>query len=124
MSTLPNRPLTNHDLYAFVEKMKIPHFRGVYMRDNLPNTKAWKKECMIINHDSDKNRGTHWTCFVKDYDIVFYFDSFGKLAPPLEMIRYLGSGCEIYYNYKQYQEFDTIICGHLCLGFLYEYYKN
>lgn len=79
--------------------MKIPHFRGVYMRDNLPNSKTWKNECMIINHDSAKNHGTHWTCYVKDKENVFYY-------------------------YKQYREFETIICGHLCLGFLYEYYKN
>lgn len=94
------------------------------MRDSLPKGKAWKKECMVINHDSIKNHGTHWTCFVKDDENVFYFDSFGKLPPPLELVQYLGSECHIFYNYKQYQQFNTIICGHLCLHFLYEYYKK
>lgn len=93
------------------------------MRDNLP-IKPRHKECMIINHDSIKGHGTHWTCFVKDDDFVFYFDSFGKLAPPLELVQYLGSECQIFYNYKQYQQFGTIVCGHLCLRFLYEYYRD
>lgn len=52
------------------------------MRDNLPK-KPWKNECMIINHDSIKHQGTHWSCFVKIDKNAYYFDSFGKLSPPL-----------------------------------------
>lgn len=104
--------------------LKIPHFKGVFMRDNLSNTKPKVNECMIINHDSIHNDGTHWTCFVKVEKNVYYFDSFGKLAPPLELIRYLGSDCHIFYNYEQYQKFETVICGHLCLRFLYEFYRE
>lgn len=94
------------------------------MRDSLPSGKPRKNECMVINQDSKHNNGTHWACFVKSNRNVFYFDSFGKLSPPLELINYLGSDCSIYYNSERYQEFDTIICGHLCLRFLYEYYKK
>lgn len=94
------------------------------MRDSLPNTKPWKNESMILNHDSMKNNGTHWTCFIKINKNVYYFDSFGKLAPPLELIKYLGSDCKIYFNSERYQKFDTIICGHLCLSFLNEFHKN
>lgn len=93
------------------------------MRDDLPIEKPWLNECMIINHDSKENDGTHWTCYIKENKNVFYFDSFGKLPPPLELINYLGSDCRFYYNYKKYQKFNTFICGHLCLKFLYEFYK-
>lgn len=92
------------------------------MRDVLPVNKPWINECMILNHDSVKNNGTHWTCYVKQRQEVYYFDSFGKLPPPLELIRYLGSECNIYYNTEQYQTYNTINCGHLCLRFLYEFY--
>lgn len=124
MSSLPNRALSNHDIEEFIQNHKIPHFRGVFMRDNLPTAKPWKYECMVVNHDSVTSFGTHWTCFVKTCTDVIYFDSFGKLPPPLELVAYLGSDCQIYYNVQQYQQFNTIICGHLCLSFLYDYYRR
>lgn len=121
---LPNRPLTNFDLLKCIKSLKIPHFRGVFMRDSLPNEKPWQKECMIVNHDSIKNIGTHWTCFVKEKENAYYFDSFGKLAPPIELVTYLGSKTQIFYNYERFQKFCTVICGHLCLRFLYEFYRQ
>lgn len=93
------------------------------MRDSLPDDKPWKNECMVVNHDSITSTGTHWTCFAKVGQNVYYFDSFGKLPPPLELIEYLGSECNISYNSMQYQNFNTVICGHLCLMFLYEFYR-
>lgn len=93
------------------------------MRDRLPSGKPWQNECMIVNHDSVMNEGTHWTCFVKKGKNAFYFDSFGKLAPPLEIIEYLGGDCTIFYNTRRFQKFDTVVCGHLCLSFLYEFYR-
>lgn len=121
---LPERSLTNYDIRKFAKKNVIPYFRGVYMRDNLPIHEPWNDECMVINHDSIQNHGTHWSCYVKKDENVFYFDSFGKLPPPKELIIYLGSKCVIYYNYKRYQQFNTKICGHLCLRFLYEFYRK
>lgn len=94
------------------------------MRDNLPIKKPWKNECMVINHDSIGSNGTHWTCFIKCDKKVYYFDSFGKLSPPLELVKYLGSDCKIFFNSDRYQNFGTIICGHLCLKFLYYFYKE
>lgn len=122
LNTLPERPLTNYDIIEYIKQIKIPHFRGVYMRDNLPKSGPKKNECMIINHDSVENPGTHWTSYVKTDKNVYYFDSYGKLPPPLELMNYLGSGCNIYCNYKRFQKFGTVICGHLCLQFLYEFH--
>lgn len=55
---LPNRSLTNHDITKVIEDLRIPHFRGVFMRDNLPKSKVWDNECMVVNQDSIKNAGT------------------------------------------------------------------
>lgn len=49
---------------------------------------------------------------------IHYFDSFGNLQPPIELMRYFGDGVNVYYNYNQHQEFNTVIGGHLCLKFL------
>lgn len=88
------------------------------MRDCLPS-KPFKFECAVINLDDFEGTGTHWVCYYKKNKRVYYFDSFGNLRPPLELINYLGSGVKIVYNYKRYQSYDTIVCGHLCIQFLY-----
>lgn len=118
-----DRPLSNHDIIRFAKEMNIPHFRGVFMRDNLPR-RCRKKECLVLNHDSIKNSGTHWTSLIKVNKTVYYFDSFGKLPPPVELIKYLGKGVQINYNYHRYQDFDTVICGQLCLKFLNNFWRD
>ena len=90
------------------------------MRDNLPRYKPWKNECGIVNLDSLKGPGTHWVAYCKKGKLIEYFDSFGNLQPPIEIIHYLG--LNIKYNYTKYQDFNTFNCGHLCLKFLYDCY--
>lgn len=87
------------------------------MRNSLPKTKPKSHECAIVNLDDYSGPGTHWVSFQKDNNNCIYFDSFGNLRPPTELINYLGN-IKIEYNYQKYQNFNTIICGHLCLKFL------
>lgn len=98
--------------------MKIPKFRGVFMRNELPITGPYKCESAIINLDNKEGPGTHWVAYKKINNETEYFDSFGNLSPPLDLIVYLGVGSYIKYNHERYQNFDTFICGHLCLKFL------
>lgn len=108
---LPNESLSNFQLLEAVEKLKIPHFRGVFMRNELP-MKSRKQECGILNLDSAPGRGTHWVAWYKNSTNKFYFDSFG-VQPPAEIIEYLSS--PLYYNTEQIQASDQVVCGHLCL---------
>lgn len=117
MRALPNRALTNYDLLKHAKH--IPGFRGVYMRDCLPK-KPLYKECGIINLDINANPGTHWTAYIKNGRKTIYFDPFGNLKPCIEFINYISCPKNIFYNYNNYQKYDTIICGHLCLEFLYK----
>ena len=87
------------------------------MRNNLP-IKPWKIESAIINLDDKEGNGTHWVAYKKINKNIIYFDSFGNLKPPLELIKYFGDG-SIKYNYDKYQKYNTFNCGHLCLQFLY-----
>lgn len=89
------------------------------MRDTLPK-KSNKNECAILNLDSNEHRGTHWVAYIKRNNVVTYFDSFGALKPPQELINYLGQKIKIYYNYGKFQNYNQINCGHLCLKFLYK----
>nr|WP_129335180.1 hypothetical protein [Enterobacter cloacae complex sp. 2DZ2F20B] len=94
------------------------------MKNSLPN-KVRLNECGILNLDNKEGPGTHWTAYKKTRNEVIYFDSYGDLRPPLELIKYLQSNgfCNIVYNYESLQTFNSINCGHLCLRFLYNCYK-
>lgn len=116
--------MTNFELIKYANVLKIPHFRGVFMRDQLPR-KSDKVECWILNQAKNEHpTGTHWCALVKIENDAYYFDSFGKLPPPLEVITYLGRDVNFKYNYNRYQNYDEIICGQLCLIFLYDFWQT
>ncbi|KAI8123408.1 Capsid protein VP1 [Lucilia cuprina] len=103
-------------IYKENSKNDIKHFRGTFMLDSLPK-RPRNKECGIINLDSSTGSGTHWVAYYKDNQQIEYFDSFGNLQPPLELIKYLGKN--IKYNYIKHQNYNSFNCGHLCLEFLF-----
>ena len=69
------KPLTNYDITKLANELKIKNFRGVFMRDTLPD-KINEIECGVVNLDLNKNTGTHWVCYYKNKDTSYYFDSF------------------------------------------------
>lgn len=124
MNSLPNnKPLDELEIHDNVKRLKIKYFRGVFMRDDLPK-KCHNNECSIINLDSSEGSGTHWVAYSKRGKEIYYFDSFGDLSPPKELITYFGSDVKIFYNYLNYQKYDTVICGQLCITFLYYFNKH
>lgn len=87
------------------------------MRDTLPE-KCNKTECGIINLDSILSSGSHWTCYFKVNDYAIYFDSYGDVNPPRELVKYLNVK-NLEYNTDRIQNYsDPPICGHLCLEVL------
>lgn len=86
------------------------------MRTDLPE-KIRKNESGIINMDDKDGFGTHWVAYVKRNKNIVYFDSFGNLRPPLEVIRYFADNT-VMYNHERYQRDFTSNCGQLCLDFL------
>ena len=116
---IENKALSNYELIEYIKQLKIKHFRGVFMRDDLPKKKR-TKECGIVNLADSLSDGTHWVCYFNNLPSAaaqeqnYYFDSYG-LPPPLEIVEYLGDNLE--YNIYQIQKSGQI-CGHLCLYFL------
>ncbi|KAJ8914021.1 hypothetical protein NQ315_012044 [Exocentrus adspersus] len=70
--------------------------KGVFMRDSLPRHVHYN-ECGIINLDAEKGSGTHWAAYKKTGKEAVYFDSYGNLGPPHELIHYLNTNgpCKI-----------------------------
>jgi len=114
---LPNKALSNTDLTQYAKCLKIPYFRGVFMKDELPRT-IKQYETGIVNLDNSYGPGTHWVCYKKVDNVVYYFDSFGNIPPPQELINYFRPALKVFYNYSREQPHNTSICGHLCLEFL------
>ena len=118
---IPNeKVLTNFDILKYVDILKIPRFRGVFMRDELPR-KIKSQECGIMNFNTHEQIGSHWVCYVKTHSTRIYFDSFGQITP-LEIQKYLKTKNEfknntpvIERNTDIVQKPNTSVCGHLCL---------
>ena len=115
---IPDKPLSNFDLLDYVEKLNIPNFRGVFMKDELPK-KPWRKECGIVNFNTSFEPGSHWIAFYRNGKQRIAFDSYGQNIL-MELQDYLKTEKErgkavLQRNTDIVQNFDTQICGHLCL---------
>lgn len=86
------------------------------MRDSLPKHPL-KNERGIVNLDSSSNIGTHWCAYRKNKNHVLWFDSFGNIPPPTEVVNYFRNNT-IVYNHDPFQTYNSFECGHLCLLFL------
>lgn len=87
------------------------------MRDSLPK-RPLINERGIVNLQTSAFIGSHWVCYRKKNNYVVYFDSFGLIPPPHELISYFGNNCTIVYNHDAFQTYNSFNCGHLCLLFL------
>ena len=112
--------LSNIDILECVKNLNLSKFRGVYMRDTLPN-KPRINECGIMNLNTSHQDGSHWTAWYKNGMTRIYFDSFGQITP-IELQKYLKTSEEfetdknvIQRNTDIVQPIGTSICGHLCL---------
>ena len=118
---LPSSSTFDTDLeHLALKVLKIPNFRHVVPSDELNGT-PFCQECGIINLESHTESGSHWTCYFKDQNHRFYFDSYGQ-PPPIELVTYLKSPIELKENAAvihrsavMVQHLDTNECGSLCL---------
>ena len=112
--------LTNFDIFKYIDILQVPHFRGVFMRDELPQ-RIKTLECGIMNFNTHEQTGSHRVCYVRNHNTRIYFDSFGQITP-LELQKYLKTKVEfqtavpvIERNTDIVQKPNTSVCGHLCL---------
>ena len=108
---LRNVPLSNIQLIDATKRLNIDGFRGVFVRDELPNSPTLK-ECGILNLDDSSEWGTHCVAWTKRGQDDIYFDSYG-LPPPAELLNYLKT--PVYYNSERIQPDAEVFCRHLCL---------
>ena len=108
---LPDKPLSNLEIFDAAKRLSLYGFRGVFLRDTLPK-EVKLNVCGILNLDSTFGEGTHCVLWFKKGKDKFYFDSYG-VQPPSELIAYLKS--PIFYNSERVQQNGEVFFGHLCL---------
>ena len=110
------------EIEEVVKQLKIPNFRGVYLRDQLFNFHANSNnetECGIIqSHTSEENIESvgHWTAYYKNKEQRYYFCPFGGEIYQ-ELKDYLG--LPIMTHNFMIQNFEETICGELSILFIY-----
>ena len=113
------QPLSNFDIIRICKKLKISNFKGCFMRDEIGSF-CGNDECFIMNFDDSNSSGTHWIAVNIVRGTTYYFDSFG-LPPAKEIKEYCKE--PRFYNSFEFQKHNEVICGHLCLYFLYSMCK-
>ena len=118
---------TNTFLEQLVNRLEIPNFLGVFMKDTLPKSPNNLKECGIMNFDTADKPGSHWVCWIIDKTdpvhrkhVNYYFDSYGTAVPD-ELRQNIKSSndSKIYRSDFMIQQLDSDICGELCMAVLY-----
>jgi len=110
--------LTNFDIDAYMEKLKVKDYHGSFVKDELPEL---NKGFYVIN----LNGSSHWTCLCKDIDkygnnSYLYFDSFGFPAP-LEVEEAIQKdnirkSTNYFSMENQIQDMDHTSCGFYVIG--------
>jgi len=106
--------LTNSDLYSIAIKLKLK-LNGIYMKDELPS--YLKDGNYIINLQNHDESGSHWTCFIKDKNNIYNYDSFAVVPPQNAYDIFLKNADNIYYIDKYDQSIDSTSCGWWCISF-------
>ena len=106
-------PLTNFEIEWYYQNES--RFNEVYSRDSLPD--KIKRNAYIFNLDEYYDSGSHWIALYVDNKTVTYFGSFGVEHIPKE-VKKTYSNKNIITNIYGVQNYDLIMCGYLCIGFI------
>lgn len=107
--------LTNYDIIQICKHLKIK-LNGIFMKDELHG--PLKAGNYIMNLQNHNQSGSHWTCFIKKKNTIYYFDSYGIVPPQNQIDLIHREGYNILYNKEQIQDLDSDLCGWWCIAFL------
>lgn len=110
-----------HHILSKIYSKSDTAFLGVFAADNLPLPDyifSHSPCAYVANTDQTGRPGTHWVAiFHPSKSCVEFFDSFG--FHPHDLGFNFSSFTLSNYNQKQVQSFDSQVCGHYCIYFLF-----
>ncbi len=107
---------SNIEIEELARNLQIRNFGGCKMRDQLKNMKCSEKESGIVNLETLKDPGSHWTLYYKDEKQKIFYSTFGD-SPSNEIVDYLGPN--IYTSDIEIQDFNEDTCGLICILIIY-----
>ncbi|KYM99011.1 hypothetical protein ALC62_10261 [Cyphomyrmex costatus] len=69
---IPTGVTTNVQLLQLAKRMRIPYFRGIFMRTTLPVEGVHRNESGFVNLDNAEGPGTHWVAYAKRGNRVIF----------------------------------------------------
>ena len=112
-------PLTNFEIEAYCQNE--PRVNVVYSRENLSD--KIKDGAYVVNLDEYSNIGTHWIALHVNNKTASYFDCFGVDHIPKEIKKFINNK-NIIANIYRVQNYDSIMCGYFCIGFIDYMFKG
>ena len=109
----------NFEIQAYYQNE--PRFIGVSSGDNLPD--KIKDGAYVINLDEYSDIGSHWIALYVNNKTVTYFDSFGIEHISKEVKKFVNNK-NIIANIFRIQNYDSIMCGYFCSGFIDYMFKD
>lgn len=105
------KALSNYDIIKLCQHKNLP-LNAVLMRDEVK--KKLNYGFSVINLETTRQDGSHWTCVLYTPLTSYYFDSYG-FVPPLELEEVIRPYT---YNNTDIQDFDSEACGYYCVAFI------
>ena len=112
-------PFTNFEIQVYYQNE--PRFIGVYSRDSLPD--KIRDGAYVINLDEYSDIGTHWIALYVNNKTVTYSESFGIELIPKDVKTFIGNR-NIVTNIYRIQNYDSVMCGYFCIGFINYVFKG
>lgn len=121
-NSIKQNGLSNIDIQGLCKKLKIK-LNEICMKDELRIEDMYNGG-YIINLANHNQSGTHWVCFQKIDNTIYYCDSYGVVAPQNQVDLFANLSYKLYYNKVQVQDFSSNFCGLFCVLFLYIIQNN
>ena len=77
---------TNHQLIDMAKSLRLKHFKGVFMCDELKDIPVHDCMSFIFNFEASDKKGSHWALAYKRGEEKVFFDSYGT-HPPIELLQ-------------------------------------
>ena len=97
------------------------NYIGTFSKDNVPILK--NNQSTIINLANSYDQESHWICYVKRNNKIFYSDSYGIPYIP-DIIKNQYPNSKIMTNIYRIQNNSSNQCGRFCIMFIKENIKN